>query len=45
MSDNEKYKYSSKKEYSEINKNIVSKKQEEHEKKRYYLLYHQCQLL
>ena len=39
MSDNEKYKYSSKKEYSEINKNIVSKKQEEHEKKKDIIYY------
>ena len=39
MSDNEKYKYSSKKEYSEINQNIVSKQQEEHEKKKDIIYY------
>ena len=39
MSNNEKYNYSSKEEYSKINKNIVSKQQKEHEKKQNQIYY------
>lgn len=39
MSNNEKYSYSSKEEYSKINKIIVSKQQKEHEKKQNHIYY------